>query len=631
MAGGNNPVFDVMYNDKVVFKAEPANGKVYFGTNFWYDPADGAIHTPNDKIVIDSSGSLKATFAEIVGTMRTGPDAPKNTRLGARDRSGVTDGPNFTGSGLDDLSIANEGTVDMLGVVKIESVGHRDLTVTVPLTSASNWTVRGDTYNFANKCFDSDTNRILGAGTNALGFSSDSGNIWTRTNSESVVWMDIAYSPATDIAVAVGYNLSGSTRSGRVAYSTNHGTNWTVISLSNTNTITSVAVNPSGRFVLACTGNNTIWYSDNGATWHGASSADVVGAYYGHIVACNSSGRFVIIASGYSLNNRDMYYSDNGASWTFVSWYPDGMPGHATMSYHPNSNRFIMSVITTKAGVTGINFFYSTNGTSWTYMTRTGGSYYVKEFSGFTTNPLTGYMIGSGYDSYGGGGYIYYSPNGANLYMYQLSTYNWIGRVAADLNTGRFIVSQPSSNVFAHTDVKSFYDKIKWSGDDGATWTTGVSIPESKVVEFTYYGISVAFGSRDGHTINDQWTFTQEEMHGLVIWDVFGSEYLKATDGLLKIRDKIELGVPSLSSSGHSALPNGMIIQWGHAIPPSNSTPGTAYFPIAFPHACFKVVCSPTYSSSTGGGYGYVASVTTTSCRLVGPSGSHVGYIAIGW
>ena len=67
MAGGNNPVFDVMYNDKVVFKAEPANGKVYFGTNFWYDPADGAIHTPNNKTVIKADGTIEAVDGRFSG------------------------------------------------------------------------------------------------------------------------------------------------------------------------------------------------------------------------------------------------------------------------------------------------------------------------------------------------------------------------------------------------------------------------------------------------------------------------------------------------------------------------------------------------------------------------------------
>jgi hypothetical protein len=214
----------------------------------------------------------------------------------------------------------------------------------------------------------------------------------------------------------------------------------------------------------------------------------------------------------------------------------------------------------------GLNFYYSTNGTSWTFFksyTGTGSTGVVDTFSGFAVNTLTGYMVAGGKNYSGNKGYIYYSANGSTIDLFQLSTYKWDGKPVADLHTGRFIVSQQGSNIIAHTDVKPYYDKVRWSGNNGSTWTTGVSIPENKLVSLTAYGVVVSFGSRAGHTVNDQWSFTQEEMHGLVIWDLFGNEYLKATDGLLKIRDKIELGTPSISANGYSLLPNGLILQWG--------------------------------------------------------------------
>jgi hypothetical protein len=594
MSGSENIVWDIMYGDKVVFKVEPTSGKVYFGSQFWYDPADGAIHSTNDKTVIDSSGSLKATFAEIIGTIRTGPNAPTNTRLGARDQSGITVGPTFSGSGLNDLSIATEGTVDMLGIVKIESVNHRDTSVTVPLTSASDWTIRSDTYDFANKCFDNATNRILGAGNNALGYSADSGNTWVRTNSTGIYWKDIAYSPATGIAVAVGSYISSGYYYGRIAYSTNHGTSWTIISLSGTYVLESIAVNSSGRFVTACSGaygDEGIYYSDNGSSWTRAYSTSYAVSLQStrHSITCNSSGRFVVLGYGYSGGRRDIFYSDNGSSWYLSNI--ECPSGDSTLSYYPSSNRFIMSLIYFSGSVPiGLNFYYSTNGTSWTFFksyTGTGSTGVVDTFSGFAVNTLTGYMVAGGKNYSGNKGYIYYSANGSTINLFQLSTYKWDGKPVADLHTGRFIVSQQGSNIIAHTDVKPYYDKVRWSGNNGSTWTTGVSIPENKLVSLTAYGVVVSFGSRAGHTVNDQWSFTQEEMHGLVIWDLFGNEYLKATDGLLKIRDKIELGTPSISANGYSLLPNGLILQWGYV--GTGSAAPTVNFPMSFPNACLNV------------------------------------------
>lgn len=53
------PVFDVMMGDKVLFKVDVTSGYIYFGEHFWYDPADGAIHTPNDKTVINADGTIE--------------------------------------------------------------------------------------------------------------------------------------------------------------------------------------------------------------------------------------------------------------------------------------------------------------------------------------------------------------------------------------------------------------------------------------------------------------------------------------------------------------------------------------------------------------------------------------------
>ena len=571
MTGGNNPVFDILYGDKVVFKVEPSTGKVYFGENFWYDPSDGGIHSLNDRIVIDSSGSLKATFAEIVGTVRTGIDAPTNTRFGARDRSGITVGPTFSGSGLNDLSIADEGNVDMLGIVKIESINHRDLSTTVPLTSASDWTIRTDTWDLSAKCFDSAINRIIGAGSGGIGYSDDSGTTWTRVDSTAVNWKDITVNSSSGIAVVVGYTGSGGTGAGRIAYSTNHGLTWTIIAPSGTYEFYSVAVNTSGRFVTSAKGaynSDGIYYSDNGSSWNRASAYPLI--YRANSIACNSNGVFVAVNdsyNGYSSGNSSVWYSSNGTSWSSVS-----IASYLYMSVSSSIYSTLFIITTNNInGTTKSQYFTSTNGSSWTYRQNSANIIYGY---GFTFNPNTGYWIGSGNNTTTN--YILYSSNGTSFSEYVISTVSGV-RPVSDWSTGRFIVSKVASNYLAHTSVQPFYDKIMWSGNNGSSWTTGIIIPTNKLISLTGYGVSVSFGNRNGHTVNTQWVFKQEAMHGLVIWDVNGNEYLKASDGLLKVRDRLELGTPSLSGNGYTLLPNGLILQWGSVA--GNDSPVT--FPLA--------------------------------------------------
>ena len=68
--GPNNaPVFDIYYNDNCLFKVDVTTGRIYFGTNFWYSPTDGAIHSTSDKVVIGSDGTLQTTDAVVNGAI----------------------------------------------------------------------------------------------------------------------------------------------------------------------------------------------------------------------------------------------------------------------------------------------------------------------------------------------------------------------------------------------------------------------------------------------------------------------------------------------------------------------------------------------------------------------------------
>jgi hypothetical protein len=57
----------VTYNGNQLFKVNPSTGIIYFGEHFWYDPTDGKIHTPSDKTVINTDGSIEAVGGSFSG------------------------------------------------------------------------------------------------------------------------------------------------------------------------------------------------------------------------------------------------------------------------------------------------------------------------------------------------------------------------------------------------------------------------------------------------------------------------------------------------------------------------------------------------------------------------------------
>jgi hypothetical protein len=65
--GGGNPRFGAYYNGRPLFVVDPPTGRVFFGEHFWYDPADGAIHTPNDKTVIRADGTIEVVDGRFEG------------------------------------------------------------------------------------------------------------------------------------------------------------------------------------------------------------------------------------------------------------------------------------------------------------------------------------------------------------------------------------------------------------------------------------------------------------------------------------------------------------------------------------------------------------------------------------
>ena len=62
-----SPIFDIMYGADTLFSVDILTGKIYFGQGFWYDPSDGAIHSTDDNVVINSAGEITAKGASILG------------------------------------------------------------------------------------------------------------------------------------------------------------------------------------------------------------------------------------------------------------------------------------------------------------------------------------------------------------------------------------------------------------------------------------------------------------------------------------------------------------------------------------------------------------------------------------
>lgn len=65
--GQGNARFGAYYNGRPLFVVDPPTGRVFFGEHFWYDPTDGAIHTPNDKTIIRDDGTIEAVDGRFEG------------------------------------------------------------------------------------------------------------------------------------------------------------------------------------------------------------------------------------------------------------------------------------------------------------------------------------------------------------------------------------------------------------------------------------------------------------------------------------------------------------------------------------------------------------------------------------
>lgn len=72
---------------------------------------------------LSATGKLKVNNADITGTIRSGDGAVSNARIAVKDQSGITLGPVFSGTGINDLTILKEGAVGGEWEVEITHTG----------------------------------------------------------------------------------------------------------------------------------------------------------------------------------------------------------------------------------------------------------------------------------------------------------------------------------------------------------------------------------------------------------------------------------------------------------------------------------------------------------------------------
>ena len=559
-------------------------GSIYSGYS-----ADGSTPPPDGAgFHLSAKGILQAKLAqfldaEVIGTVRTGEDAPKDARVGIKDRSGITSGPTFTGSGLNDLNITKEGYVAGNFRVKISGI------------NATNSGKEG----YWVTPFKVGTYAWQGVAVNSSGRFVVVGYIgYVSYSDDGITWVT-PFQVGTQHGRAIAVNSSGKFvavgSNGYVSYS-NDGITWVTPFQVGVYWWNSVSVNSAGRFVAVGAGGY-VSYSNDGITWVTPFN---VGTYAWQGVAVNSSGKFVAVGeSGY------ISYSNDGITWETP--FKVGIDYWFRIAVN-SSGRFV-------AVGAGGYVSYSNDGITWATPFKVG----TYTWQGVAVNS-SGRFVAVGYI----GGLISYSDDGITwVTPFQVGTINWMG-VAAN-SAGRFIAVGDTGYI----TMSLLQDTIQISSNGGTTWGSNITIPLNGAISITGFGINILFSNAEGHTVGNYWSFTQGAMRGLAITDSNGIEYLSASNGVVKLNE-IELGTPSLSANGYTFLPNGILLQWVVFTANKDLYSHPITFPIAFDTYCAWVGVTSDWHRETGGGWDYAELITRTSCNVTVNAGKPRVF-AIGW
>ncbi len=438
---------------------------------------------------LGATGRFKAQWAELLGTLRTGINAPTDARVAIQDESGITSGPTFTGTGLNDMSIMKVGNVAGDFRVKISGInngtdsGKEGYWATPFKVGTTSW------YAIA----VNSAGRFVAVG-NYVTYSDDGINWVTPFRVGTTSWYAIAVNSAGRF-VAVGYN-------GYISYS-NDGINWATPFTLGTSIWYAIAVNSSGRFV-AVGQDGYVTYSDDGINWVTPFRVGTT-SWYG--IAVNSSGRFVAV--GY---NGYISYSNDGITWST----PFQVGGSSWNGIAVNSSgRFVVV-----GGVGHVS--YSDDGITWATPFKVD----TTTWNGIAVNS-SGRFVAVGY--YGN---VSYSDDGITWATpFKVDTTTWNG-IAVN-SSGRFVVA----GINAYVSMSLLQDTIQISSNGGTSWGSDIPIPANEAISITGFGIDILFGHFEGHTVGDYWSFTQGAMRGLAITDSAGSEYFSASNGVVGIKN----------------------------------------------------------------------------------------------
>lgn len=91
----------------------------------------------------------------------------------------------------------------------------------------------------------------------------------------------------------------------------------------------------------------------------------------------------------------------------------------------------------------------------------------------------------------------------------------------------------------------------------------------------------------------------------------------------------VNISGASIATSGHSRLPNGLLMQWGSQTNISTTT-GLITFPTAFASAPFSISAMPTHNGSTSWVAVTATSTTTATVRTAGAAAQTVYWWALG-
>lgn len=167
-------------------------------------------------------------------------------------------------------------------------------------------------------------------------------------------------------------------------------------------------------------------------------------------------------------------------------------------------------------------------------------------------------------------------------------------------------------------DYSQSFDVFKYR-KDGGTWSSEITIPSSLTYAIPGSEITIAFGSRYGHTVGDSWTFTQASMRALSVKDNAGNEFFSASAGEVFYQGSPIIEEGSNSNGEWVKFASGLMICWRKADYSGSDSFTLVSFPIPFADNSYSVSVGDRRSSPTQLGLGWIKKTeTTTSFELKG-------------